>query len=483
MNQFSRSAAAAQLHVTPKSAFDYAVMGLGGAYLLLSFTQAWSSPRASLIAAMIVGVNGIISLLGLKIALARSYLLFVVFFVFNLLFLAVAPLQQIGNDFDPILADVSLVVPASVLCTFMTIVGLCFVIYRPFRTPEPRHNRFLDRSLAAEPNPNYSLLATASIVISLGLVGYLGSSLLQVNREAFGSVVGESKMINILVTAFFRPFTLVAPVIGLSVALARRDTGWVTCFAVLLLAGLFINNPLISARFRSSTLIVFCVLAIFGPRSVRLFLVTYFAGLLASPIFGSIFRYANVSLDQRPFSQFFVHPDFSGLDLFCYAIMWVEMKGLEWGSNIMGALLFFVPRDLWAGKGRTVGEIMHDYIFILKGFGTDNVSAPPPIEGYFSFGIVGAMLMSVAIVYVLDRVERRGFAAQRLSPLYFILCLSPMLCMILLRGPFQVGWSEWAIHSSTVMASAVMLLLTKRAVYVPAPPSIRRGAMPETSQN
>ncbi|MET4802879.1 hypothetical protein [Bradyrhizobium sp. LB11.1] len=481
MIRFSHSTAASQMHVTPKSVFDYVVIGSAAAYLFLSFTEAWDNPRASLVAAVVLGVNGIVALFGLKIALARSYLLFVVFFVFNLLFLAVAPLQQIGNDFDPVFTDLSLVVLASFLSTFMTIVGLCFVIYRPFRAPEPRYNRFLDRSLAAEPNPNYVLLAVASAVVSLGLIGYLGSSLLQVNREAFGSVVGESKMINILVTAFFRPFTLVAPVIAGSVALARRNMGWATCFAILLLVGLFINNPLISARFRSSTLIVFCVLVLFDPRSVRLFLVTYFAGLLASPIFGSIFRYANVTLDQRPFSQFFVHPDFSGLDLFCYAIMWVDMKGLEYGSNIIGALLFFVPRDLWAGKGRTVGEIMHDYIFILKGFGTDNVSAPPPVEGYFSFGIVGAMLMSCAIVYVLDRVERRGLSAQKLSPLYFILCLSPMLCMILLRGPFQVGWSEWAIHSSTVVASAVLLLVTKRAVYARRAPPARHGITPEAS--
>lgn len=61
MNQFSRSAAASQLYVTPKSVFDYVVIGSAGAYLLLSFAQAWSSPRASLIAAMILAVNGIVS--------------------------------------------------------------------------------------------------------------------------------------------------------------------------------------------------------------------------------------------------------------------------------------------------------------------------------------------------------------------------------------------------------------------------------------
>lgn len=464
MKQLTNIKGSLESYATFDRGFDYFVVGSATIYLFLSFAQAWGNPRSSLVAAVILAVNGIGAVVGLRVALAKLYPLFVVFFIFSFLFLSVAPLQQIGNDFDAIFYNLELLTLASFLCAFMTAVGLCFILCRSFRRFEARSNGFMDRSLAAEQNPNYALLAAASAVISLGLIAYLGPSLFAANREAFASgSTDSSKMSTILISSFFRPLSLVAPVIGCSVALARKNAGWVICFGILVLLGLLINNPLISARFRASAIIVFCVLAVVGPRSVRLFLITYFAGLLASPIYGSVFRYANAPLDQRTFSRFFVHVDFSGLDIFCYAIMWVEMKGLEFGSNIMGALLFFVPRGLWEGKGRTVGEIMHDYIFKLKGFGTDNVSAPPPVEGYFSFGVLGAIIMSIAVVFVIDRVEWRGLRAEALSPWYFILCLSPMLCMILLRGPFQVGWSEWVIHSATVMTSAVLLLLTKRA--------------------
>jgi hypothetical protein len=302
------------------------------------------------------------------------------------------------------------------------------------------------------------LLALVSVALSLGVIGYLGSGLFKATREAYSAEL-SSKTANILINAFFRPFALVAPFIGASVAIARKDKGWIIAFLILVLLGILVNNPLVSARFRASALIVFCVLAAFGPQNVRLFVVTYLAGLLASPIVGAMFRYNTAYVDQRTFSQFFVNVDFSGLDIFCYAIMWADLKGYEYGSNIIGALLFFVPRSLWEDKGRTVGEIMREYIFVLKGFGTDNVSAPPPVEGYFSFGIIGAMMLSVAVVFVIDRVERRGLQAEARSPLYFVLCLSPMLCMILLRGPFQVGVSEWAFHSATVLISAVILSL------------------------
>lgn len=441
-----------------RGAFDNLIIGAAAIYLFISLAQAWDNRRTSLVAVAILALNGVGALFGLRIAMAKSYLLFGVFFIFNFLFLSVAPLQQIGNDFDTVFYNLDLLKLASALCAFMTAVGLCFVVRRTFQRAAPRHDGFLDRSLAGGPPPNYALLAIVSAAISLGVMGYLGSGLFKATREAYSAEL-SSKTANILINAFFRPFALIAPFIGASVAIARKNNGWTIAFLILLLLGIVINNPLISARFRSSALIVFCVLAVFGPQRVRLFLVIYLAGLLASPIFGSVFRYANAPADQRTFSQFFVSVDFSGLDIFCYAIMWADLKGFEYGSNILGALLFFIPRTLWEDKGKTVGEIMREYIFVLKGFGTDNVSAPPPVEGYFSFGIIGAMLMSVAVVFVIDRLERRGLQAESRSPLYFILCLSPMLCMILLRGPFQVGVSEWAFHSATVMISAVVLSL------------------------
>ena len=440
--------------------FDNLLILVAAAYLLLSTAQAWDNRRTSLVAPVILAFNGIAALFGFRIAVAKSYLLYGVFFIFSFLFLSVAPLQQIGSDFDPIFYNASLLLTSCALCAFMTAAALIFVVCRTFSVPVQRNEGFLNKSLAATSDPNYALLSLLCIAASAGVVAYLGSSLFAANREVYAAGLESSgKQANILINAVFRPLALVAPTIGFCVAFIRKNRTWLIFFALLVLLGLVVNNPLVSARFRSSTLMVFCVLTLFGPQHVRLFVMIYLAGLLASPIFGSLFRYVNAVSEERTFSRFFVSYDFSGIDIFCYAIEWANVKGFEYGSNILGALLFFVPRALWESKGKTVGEIMHDYIFVLKGFGTDNVSAPPPAEGYFSFGIAGAIVLSIAVVWVIDRIERRGFEAQVASPMYFILCLSPMLCMILLRGPFQVGVSEWAFHSATVLLSSAVLLV------------------------
>ncbi|MGY3108744.1 MULTISPECIES: hypothetical protein [unclassified Bradyrhizobium] len=437
---------------------DYFAFAAAFSYLVLSLLQASENSRSSELAFSLLAINGIAALVGLRIAIVHSYVLFGVFFIFNFLFLAVAPLQQMGADFDPVFYNLESLILACALSLFMTLVGLGVVVARNHQGLGLKPRGFLYESMANWPAPNYALLATISVIVSVALFGYLGAGLFALTRETY-SVDLSDKTANIIVNAFLRPLTLVAPFVGLAIALKRRDIGWAAVLFLLVLVGAAINNPLVSARFRSSALIVFCVLAIFGVRRVRLFIGIYMIGLMASPIFGTLFRYNNARADQRSFSQFFVHVDFSGIDIFCYAIMWVDRKGLEWGSNIIGALFFFVPRILWENKGKTVGETIHDYIFVLKGFGTDNVSAPPPVEGYFSFGVAGAMLLSVAVVLFIDRLERRGLQSEVGSPIYFVLCLSPMLCMILLRGPFQVGVSEWTMHASTSLLSSFALWL------------------------
>jgi hypothetical protein len=443
--------------VTSKTA-DYLLSASAVAYLLLSFFQAFLNPLTSLTAILVLALNGALAILGLRISISRSYLLFCVFFTFNFLFLSVAPLQQVAADFDTIFLNLGLLRLSSALCLFMTVAGLAAVIYRPYRIVRPKARAgFMARSLVTRPRINYLLLASISGFLTLTLLAFYGSSLLQTSREAFGDEIELDKSLNILGDSFLRPAALITPVVGATIAYYRRNRGWFIVFLTIAVFGVVVNNPLVTARFRSSTLIVFCMLLIFGWYRVRLFLLFYFTGLLASPIFGSVFRYSNSVLDERSFSQFFVHVDFSGLDIFCYTILWADLKGFSYGSNILAGILFFIPRSLWEDKGKTVGEVISDYIFNLKEFGTFNVSAPPPVEGYLSFGVIGAMITSVGVVLLIDWVERRGMEAEIGSPFHFVLCLSPMLSMILLRGPFAIGLSEWCMHSASLLMATALL--------------------------
>jgi hypothetical protein len=80
--------------------------------------------------------------------------------------------------------------------------------------------------------------------------------------------------------------------------------------------------------------------------------------------------------------------DFDAYSMFCRSVDYVQHHDITWGRQLMGSLLFFVPRSMWPakpfGSGYFIGE--------SNGFGFLNVSCPFMAEGYINFGIAGTLV-------------------------------------------------------------------------------------------
>ena len=435
------------------------LIALGGAtYLAWSLSGALETHWGSALSKVLLTANGCIALFGIMYTIRKQQPLFAGFFCFNWMFLAVAPLQQIGVGYwDPVFRRDALVLEAVEICLLFNLMGLAFALTRKYRTAALAETPgYLDRSLLESRSAVLLLLVTATITI--GLMAFYGSAMFT-NREEFSTLIQGStttKSTAILVRSFLNPLAFVGSLVGLVISYRRRSPIWML-FAFVLIGAALVNNPIVQPRYRSSTLLMFALLVAFGVRRIRLIVWFILFGVAASPIYNSLFRYNTYSADIRKFGTFFVHMDFDALDIFCYTILWVHNKGLEWGGNLLGAALFFIPRTVWKGKSLHLAAIIYDYLRDQGGFTIDNLSSPPPAEGYLSFGVAGAIGMSFVTVYAIDWVERRGLSAELYSAWHLILCLSPMLMIILLRGPLQVGFSEWVIHSLTVATVAVVL--------------------------
>ncbi|MDC0511109.1 hypothetical protein OAN77_00565 [bacterium] len=59
-----------------------------------------------------------------------------------------------------------------------------------------------------------------------------------------------------------------------------------------------------------------------------------------------------------------------------------------WGSNIVGALLFFVPRSIWDSKPVSSGRFIPDHYDLIL----NNISAPFVVEMVLAFGLLGLLL-------------------------------------------------------------------------------------------
>lgn len=432
------------------------------AFLYLSYSCAETITRSSndLLPSMILFCNGLLALSGFFFATRNACPLYVVFFLFNFLFLSVAPLQQSYSQTDQIFGDAELVAYASAMCLMFNMMGFaCFLRRTPSSTRQTSPKSLLDTSLLNCRPSNLWILLAASAALTCYFIAKYGSALLSNRQTLAETIAGDAdKSLTIFVYSFLHPFIFTSSFIGLIVSFRRRFLLLAFLFAIVLCGAALVNNPIVQARFRSSTLIVFALLVIYGWHSVRTITYVILGGIAASPIYNSLFRLDHAGVDQREFLTFFAHMDFDALNIFCYTIRWTADRGLEYGSNIFGAILFFIPRFIWEEKGKHVGGLIFSYLKEYKGYATDNLSSPPPVEGYLSFGLFGAAAASLAAVLLFDFVERKGSTAQRLSFWHLVLCLSPILLLIFLRGPLQVGISEWALQTCTILACTGILL-------------------------
>ena len=119
---------------------------------------------------------------------------------------------------------------------------------------------------------------------------------------------------------------------------------------------------------------------------------------------------------------------------FIASLQYAETEGMRLGEQILGALLFFMPRDIWADKPISSGQMLGEYLVLYYNLWFTNISFPLPAEGYVDFGILGLVFYAVILGYYSRRLDyfiNYGNFVDRTSALYFTFYL-----LFVLRGAF-----------------------------------------------
>jgi hypothetical protein len=447
-----RGASIGGLHVL----FDAAVVVLACYILLASVIDLLREYPSRWDAALLLTLNGAMSCLGFIMALRRVRPIFLFVFFFDFIFLSIGPLQQLTIFEDPIYGDSQLVDFAILLCCAFSTIGLPFVLrgqigISTYSARSVSHSIYDGRF---EP----LVLFFVSVALGAGLFAFYWPVLLT-TREAMYTLMEQTfdKSVSILFLSFLNPLCFVSAYIGWTVALRCRANGWVIAFSLCLLLAIVVNNPVNFARFRFSTLIIFAFLLQFGVQRIRMLATILIIGTLLSGYFNE-FRYDFILNDSAMVKGgYFATMDYHVLNIVCYAIKYTVDAGYSYGSNILSAILFFLPRAMWEGKAEHTAFYFFDLIRKYRYYGTDNLASPIVAEGYFAFGLPGAILLSVIVLYGLRVIERLGMSARPGSPWNLVLCISPMLSLILMRGPLIVGFSEICGHIAAVLTGFALL--------------------------
>lgn len=452
--------------------FDLAIAGAAVSLLGWALYVCASERPEMWGAECLLGVNGALAIAGLLHAMRRKYPVLMTCFYFDFIFLAVAPIQQIGVKFDPIFSYEDEFNTGIAFCLLFTVSGFVALLVRARSVSAPgRAPGFMARSIFR--TGYYPLVLLATVGLSIGaLFAFLGPLLLTSRYEVSEFVFSTlDKSGSLLLTSFLSPLILIGSVIGLRGALVSREQPWVIAFLVVMALAAFLTlNPAVLPRFRASALAMFALLALTRWNSTRLVMSFLVAGIAVSPLLNAFRAATSFESTARPFDRFFSHMDFDAFSMIVHVIHYAGQVGFSYGANIVAGLLFFVPRAIWPSKSEHIGYYVFPQLRYYRDVWTDNVSSPPPAEGYFAFGALGAALFSLVVWLSFALLERAARSAERDSPVQLMVCLTPMYAIMILRGPFVVGFSElWGNFAALIVALALLngkLHLVPRRVEV-----------------
>jgi len=116
----------------------------------------------------------------------------------------------------------------------------------------------------------------------------------------------------------------------------------------------------------------------------------------------------------------------------------VRVHGPQWGHQLLGSLLFFVPSSLWTSKPLATGIFLGNYLIAHYGMWFTNLSAPLVGEGYLDFGYVGVVAYAVVMAYVVTVLNSLARQRDKWAALPMATYASVFL-MIVLRGSLMIA--------------------------------------------
>ena len=118
---------------------------------------------------------------------------------------------------------------------------------------------------------------------------------------------------------------------------------------------------------------------------------------------------------------------------------YVEINGIAFGYQLLGVILFFIPRSIWVSKPTSTGELIGEYLMNTTPRDYSNLSNAIVSEGYINLGIFGVVLFAIILAYFIVK-----FISWMISKNYFkefIAFYFALHLLFLLRGDLTNGVS------------------------------------------
>ena len=209
-------------------------------------------------------------------------------------------------------------------------------------------------------------------------------------KESAEQGVKLNSSLTLIINFFIRPIPLVCLIYYKSI---NQSSKFSFFELFLILASLFSNFPAGMPRFQAAALYIPVLIVYFRVFSKNYAFALFFClGLLIIFPFLSQFRDLdklndNIGIDLTMFSD-------ENFDTYQNTVNVISMNEVTNGSQLLGTLLFFVPRSLWPSKPYSSGEYFANKS--LSFFG----------EGFINFGYVGVFLFTIVLALMHSFIDK-----------------------------------------------------------------------------
>jgi oligosaccharide repeat unit polymerase len=295
--------------------------------------------------------------------------------------------------------------------------------------------------------------------LSLFIASYYGFSPGNMLVRGFGEQIESSSFGYSFVNYFARPLLFNLIVLIMLIWTTRTPHSRVAPLFLLVILFAFIS-PVGIPRSLAGALYIPVLTLVLMPRlysKYAIICIVIFSVLFAAPVF-DIFRSGDLSGQIDLAANFNLSYLFAGhFDAFYNLVQVVELRFSTAGLQLIGALLFWVPRALWPGKPVGTSFDFAPYAGMLS----DNVSFPLPAEFYADYGLVGVILGMFLVGVLYRRLDKFLSRKRRPGSLSAYICVIAhqevaILGIYLLRGSFLGSFSYTVGVASTFAVLAAL---------------------------
>jgi oligosaccharide repeat unit polymerase len=383
-------------------------------------------------------INGVIILINLTNKGSFGYSLDDMFWVFSFIFMFIAPLLQYLNNHFPWWGQTLITDEVLILSNISVMIfNLFYILIRKITLTTTQITK---KEKGVIKNINF-ILSTGyiiSVLVSLYIIQNVGFLNL-FSRGTASLNLDQASML--IVSKSLRAFPFVTLIINL---LYKNKHGkFYKKHQFITVAILFVltHFPTGLPRYQIATVYIALFIVVFkNIKNKYLFKGLIFVGLLALfPLMG-MFRSIGISmisgqqlLIPNPIDDL-LKADYDAFSMLSRSIIYTDMKGLTFGKQLIGALLFFIPRRIWPSKPIGSGSMMAHYF----GWPFTNASCPFIGEAYINFGALGILIFSISLAIFTSKLDKKfEFYSKNSSNISVLKIYYPILLgflFFILRG-------------------------------------------------